>query len=114
MSTDSNSGLPKQAPSNVPFEEIRDVAAPVRFKSYAVAWADRFTFANDVLGIPGPGSQSTTISPYQHPDRPDLYAYKISLEPLGPEMLVDGVPCYEKACITVIFANPAFGPNNPG
>jgi hypothetical protein len=77
----------------VPYKELgvehgletgADERGPWETKPYLVAWSDRFTFANQMLGLStqsgssGSGSWSRS-TPYQHPETPSMVATGVRL-----------------------------------
>lgn len=88
-------------------------------KKYYVAWADRFTFANQALGLSGlQGAASGTTgwirkTPFRYPESPNLFARAVEIEPEGRWHDTPADPTtpivWDQAVITVSFETPQFG-----
>jgi hypothetical protein len=80
---------------------------------YLIAWTDRFTFANQVMGMSqsAGGVSGAWIQnlPFQYPASPNLWAMSLRMKGEGkPTANPQGTPTYTNAIVSVNFRKPPF------
>lgn len=90
-----------------PTEETGDIQQGLTAsQAYRVAWADRYTFANEVLGYSrGLGDRAI---PLAHPDSPNMFVRSVRIKGEGDVTLAADAdfPQWDWAIVTLNFATP--------
>jgi hypothetical protein len=93
--------------TNVLAEVMHEAGPTPGRRRYRVAWADRFRFLRDVLGLPeapsGDGMATVARTPHRLPEDPQLYAVEAEIQ--GQSMETDGDHVsFSHAIVTVTYA----------